>query len=209
MTKLKRGVKYTLMLVGAFFLLLCAGVVLSLSFWPDSQFSSRIQELVKKDEQVRPLSEDIYSAFRTTLQNEVKRERGMPKEGFEPYMFLEVFPGLTETDFEGAEASIGEYTVKDGRLIHKLDDSKLIHTAAKALTNEGMNTLLLNVSARLKVDLAQGGTLTKIMDALLAEPNAEPPLPEESVACTMDAKICPDGSAVGRIGPRCEFAPCP
>ncbi len=29
------------------------------------------------------------------------------------------------------------------------------------------------------------------------------------VACTMDAKICSDGSAVGRIGPNCEFAPCP
>lgn len=29
------------------------------------------------------------------------------------------------------------------------------------------------------------------------------------IACTMEAKICPDGSAVGRIGPNCEFAPCP
>lgn len=29
------------------------------------------------------------------------------------------------------------------------------------------------------------------------------------VACTLDAKICPDGSAVGRIGPDCEFAACP
>ncbi len=29
------------------------------------------------------------------------------------------------------------------------------------------------------------------------------------VACTMEAKICPDGSAVGRQGPHCEFAPCP
>ncbi len=29
------------------------------------------------------------------------------------------------------------------------------------------------------------------------------------VACTMEAKICPDGSSVGRIGPKCEFAPCP
>lgn len=29
------------------------------------------------------------------------------------------------------------------------------------------------------------------------------------VSCTMDAKICPDGSAVGRSGPKCEFAPCP
>lgn len=29
------------------------------------------------------------------------------------------------------------------------------------------------------------------------------------VQCTMEAKICPDGSAVGRKGPNCEFAPCP
>ncbi len=29
------------------------------------------------------------------------------------------------------------------------------------------------------------------------------------VACTLDAKICPDGTAVGRIAPNCEFAPCP
>lgn len=31
----------------------------------------------------------------------------------------------------------------------------------------------------------------------------------QSVACTADAKICPDGSAVGRTGPNCEFAECP
>lgn len=28
-------------------------------------------------------------------------------------------------------------------------------------------------------------------------------------ACTMEAKICPDGSGVGRTGPNCEFAECP
>ncbi len=28
-------------------------------------------------------------------------------------------------------------------------------------------------------------------------------------ACTMEAKLCPDGSSVGRVGPNCEFAPCP
>ncbi len=38
-----------------------------------------------------------------------------------------------------------------------------------------------------------------------------PKTPDDSehVACTMEAKICPDGSAVGRTGPNCEFAPCP
>ena len=28
-------------------------------------------------------------------------------------------------------------------------------------------------------------------------------------ACTQEAQVCPDGSSVGRIGPNCEFAPCP
>jgi len=31
----------------------------------------------------------------------------------------------------------------------------------------------------------------------------------EPVACTMDARVCPDGSSVGRTGPNCEFAACP
>lgn len=31
----------------------------------------------------------------------------------------------------------------------------------------------------------------------------------EATFCTMDAKICPDGSYVGRIPPTCEFAACP
>lgn len=29
------------------------------------------------------------------------------------------------------------------------------------------------------------------------------------LACTEEAKLCPDGSAVGRTGPNCEFAACP
>lgn len=28
-------------------------------------------------------------------------------------------------------------------------------------------------------------------------------------ACTTEAKLCPDGSAVGRTGPNCEFTACP
>ena len=34
-------------------------------------------------------------------------------------------------------------------------------------------------------------------------------LPTEPVACTMDAKLCSDGSYVARIPPNCDFAPCP
>lgn len=31
----------------------------------------------------------------------------------------------------------------------------------------------------------------------------------DSVACTAEALVCPDGSAVGRSGPECEFLACP
>ncbi|MBU1292592.1 hypothetical protein KJ819_00810, partial [Patescibacteria group bacterium] len=36
----------------------------------------------------------------------------------------------------------------------------------------------------------------------------ERPYTPEATACTLDAKVCPDGSAVGRVGPSCTFAPC-
>ncbi len=32
---------------------------------------------------------------------------------------------------------------------------------------------------------------------------------EEKIACTLEAKLCSDGSYVGRTGPNCEFALCP
>ena len=35
------------------------------------------------------------------------------------------------------------------------------------------------------------------------------PKEEDRVICTMEAKLCPDGSYVGRGGPNCDFAPCP
>jgi hypothetical protein len=54
------------------------------------------------------------------------------------------------------------------------------------------------------------GTGTLPNDSRLQEPAViEPTSPNEGVACTMDAKLCPDGSAVGRMPPNCEFAPCP
>ena len=35
------------------------------------------------------------------------------------------------------------------------------------------------------------------------------PVVPAPVVCTMEAKLCPDGSSVGRTGPNCEFAACP
>src|SRR3989338_7539618 len=60
-----------------------------------------------------------------------------------------------------------------------------------------MNTKTLLIL--LAVVLVAGGALMYASDAL----------PSGGVACTQEAKICPDGSAVGRTGPNCEFAACP
>jgi len=32
---------------------------------------------------------------------------------------------------------------------------------------------------------------------------------EPQIFCTIEAKLCPDGSYVGRTGPKCEFEKCP
>ncbi len=34
-------------------------------------------------------------------------------------------------------------------------------------------------------------------------------LTHHEIVCTSEAKICPDGSTIGRTGDHCEFAPCP
>ena len=40
-------------------------------------------------------------------------------------------------------------------------------------------------------------------------PMPDEPCGEKPIACAMDAKLCPDGSYVGRTGPECEFSACP
>jgi len=47
----------------------------------------------------------------------------------------------------------------------------------------------------------QKGLDQPLVNSVLSKP--------ETKACTMEAKLCPDGSYVGRVGPNCEFAKCP
>lgn len=43
------------------------------------------------------------------------------------------------------------------------------------------------------------------MGSVFGQGTSTPPTP----ACTTEAKVCPDGSAVGRTGPNCSLAACP
>ncbi len=142
-------------------------VCLNLAFWylgGATFITSYTEPKVTAEVTTDPVLIDV---FVYTLEEEVRRKIGQPIEGYQPAMFLEVFPGLVETDFEGVEASIGFYTIVQGRLVHELGTPELVHSAAGAITPRGMETLLQNVASRLEIDLAHDGTITDIMRALL------------------------------------------
>jgi|GEM_PF-2610715 len=53
-----------------------------------------------------------------------------------------------------------------------------------------------------------GGIVVALVSGIIFFTTQTPTAPEP-VACTLEAKICPDGTTVGRVAPTCEFAACP
>jgi hypothetical protein len=52
--------------------------------------------------------------------------------------------------------------------------------------------------------------LVVLVGVFIVAVKSDPPVPgSDDIACTLEARQCPDGSYVGRSGPNCEFAPCP
>ena len=59
------------------------------------------------------------------------------------------------------------------------------------------------LAALLNVSLVAGCGPSEPAKTAPSSPSVETPK-----ACTEEAKVCPDGTAVSRTGPQCEFAPC-
>lgn len=68
---------------------------------------------------------------------------------------------------------------------------------------------IINMMNKLLLTIIVSVLLTAAVGAEDKKEGEEKPKPVEPVFCTMDAKMCPDGSFVGRIPPDCKFAPCP
>jgi hypothetical protein len=75
-----------------------------------------------------------------------------------------------------------------------------------------------NLNKQAHIDSSEFATTT--IDVTVTEPLPPPstdvsttsldePMRNDYIACTMEAKQCPDGSFVGRTGPNCEFEECP
>jgi len=60
-----------------------------------------------------------------------------------------------------------------------------------------------------KIIVALIGIVVVLAGALYFLPELKNTPNPDGVACTAEAKMCPDGSGVGRVGPNCEFAECP
>lgn len=63
---------------------------------------------------------------------------------------------------------------------------------------------LIGIGVVVVILLAVVLLFTALQDRLPAQEGEE-----ENIFCTLDAKLCPDGSYVGRVPPTCEFASCP
>ncbi len=69
---------------------------------------------------------------------------GQPIEGFVPFMFMQAFSGLVLKDFDGADALLGEYEIVDKELTFIMNEGGPIHSAAEAISEEGMKTVFAN-----------------------------------------------------------------
>jgi hypothetical protein len=150
--------------------------------------------------------QEIYTALKFQLET-----KGIKTDGLSPYLLLEHFPPVEESDFNGVEAIIGQYEITEDVLTYK--SGEMVGDAAAAdMSEAGFALFLKNYINRASLDIT---TLSAVDVAAHISGNAGIPSPDadtnndEFVACTMDAKLCPDGSYVGRTGPNCEFAACP
>jgi len=100
---------------------------------------------------VNPGTIDVPEYFNEKLREGVIDRIGQPIEGFVPFMFLRAFSGLVPNDFDGADALLGEYRIKEKELSFIVDEGGPIHSAAEAISEEGMKTVFANIQRRTNV----------------------------------------------------------
>jgi hypothetical protein len=115
---------------------------------------------------------DVQEYFNEKLREGVIDRIGQPIEGFVPFMFLRAFSGLVPNDFDGADALLGEYRIKEKELSFIVDEGGPIHSAAETISEEGMKTVFANIQRRTNVLIIT----TDHVDGLLLLLSAHPDL---------------------------------
>jgi len=91
---------------------------------------------------------EVQEYFNEKLREGVIDRIGQPIEGFVPFMFMQAFSGLVFKDFDGADALLGEYNIVDKELTFIMNEGGPIHSAAEAISDEGMKTVFANIQRR-------------------------------------------------------------
>lgn len=112
------------------------------------------------------LTEELVTYFSDQLEAPILEEVGQPIEGFTPTMISSRFPGLRLEDFDGAEAVQGRYEYQNGTLEFVFTTDEPPHSAADALTLEGMKTLLSNLAERSEVVVDSKSEIDDIVESL-------------------------------------------
>ncbi len=121
---------------------------------------------------VNPNTNSAQEYFNEKLREGVIDRIGQPIEGFVPFMFMQAFSGLVLKDFDGADALLGKYKIVDKELAFIMDEGGPIHSAAEAISEEGMKTVFTNIQRRTNVSI----TTTDEVDGLLLYLDAPPGL---------------------------------
>ncbi|GEM_PF-6189611 len=93
----------------------------------------------------------------------------MPIEGFDPSLFKGAFPGLKDSDFNGAEAIGGVWQLQNGELLLIKGDPNYITSADGTLTDKGVKTLLKNIAERKGLEIKTNQDVDSLLDSLSRE----------------------------------------
>lgn len=124
--------------------------------------------------------------FSEAIQNGfIEKKGGRPIEGFEPFMFMEAYPGLNASDFNCVAENDGAvYIFKDEQLTLAPKNTTRQSSAEGSITPSGMNQLLQNIVTRLD----HSGPYTNadiddIINTVSVSPVATSTLNQEPPAC--------------------------
>ncbi len=150
---------------------------------------------------------DVQEYFDEKLREGVIDRIGQPIEGFVPFMFLRAFSRLVPNDFDGADALLGEYKIMEKELAFIVDEGGPIHSAAEAISEEGMKTVFTNIQRRTNVRI----TTKEEVDGLLLSLGAPRDLAvTECLPEQRDVDACIEiyQPVCGTVNVQCVTTPC-
>ncbi len=133
------------------------------------------------------VSDKIAEKF---IQLTIESQEAIPVEGYDPDLYMGVYPALAKEDFDGTEAIGGKWIIgekRENELIFLRNENEEISTADGTLTNEGIKKFLGNIAKRLNIQIENEDDLELLIDKISEKKNNY--CSEESrntQACTFD-----------------------